>query len=160
MHLSSVPVRKPRCSLAGTIKPPFCETTSASTREGNNTPKIGSINSFSKSEFANPHHLKGLANSNHVLSAFTVPLLPGPRRQLFGVNPHQYWLPAHDGNFGGYGLHPRLTLSCDTRKRCQLAIPKNTAKQRSTSTIESTPICPKVGPIFSRLRVMVLSSMT
>ncbi len=76
-QLRPVPVRKPACRLAGTIKPPFCETTSASTREGNNTPKIGSINSFSKSEFANPHHLKGLANSNHVLSAFTVPLLPG-----------------------------------------------------------------------------------
>ncbi|RMT34474.1 hypothetical protein ALP51_200146 [Pseudomonas savastanoi] len=68
-QLRPVPVRKPACRLAGTIKPPFCETTSASTREGNNTPKIGSINSFSKSEFANPHHLKGLANSNHERSS-------------------------------------------------------------------------------------------
>ncbi|MEQ4192420.1 hypothetical protein ABNM11_27780, partial [Pseudomonas syringae] len=27
-------------------------------------------------------------------------------KQLFGVNPHQYWLPSHDGNFGGSGLQP------------------------------------------------------
>ncbi|MEQ4203656.1 hypothetical protein ABNM51_28735, partial [Pseudomonas syringae] len=25
---------------------------------------------------------------------------------LFGVNPHQYWLPAHDGNFWDSGLQP------------------------------------------------------
>ncbi|SPE17172.1 hypothetical protein PSCFBP2116_P300065 (plasmid) [Pseudomonas syringae] len=48
VHLSPVPVCKPACSLAGTIKPPFCETTAASTKEGNNTPKIGTINSFSE----------------------------------------------------------------------------------------------------------------
>ncbi|RMR14389.1 hypothetical protein ALP90_01325, partial [Pseudomonas amygdali pv. ulmi] len=27
-------------------------------------------------------------------------------KQLFGVNPHQYWLPAHDGNFWDSGLQP------------------------------------------------------
>ncbi|WP_146099914.1 hypothetical protein [Pseudomonas syringae group genomosp. 3] len=25
---------------------------------------------------------------------------------MFGVNPHHYWLSAHDGNFGGYSLKP------------------------------------------------------
>ncbi|WP_238595797.1 hypothetical protein, partial [Pseudomonas savastanoi] len=27
-------------------------------------------------------------------------------KQLFGVNPHHYWLPAHDGNFWDSGLQP------------------------------------------------------
>ncbi|WP_216597190.1 hypothetical protein, partial [Pseudomonas amygdali] len=38
------------------------------------------------------------------------PLLPGPRKQLFGVNLHQYWLPVHDGNFWDYGLQPQAPL--------------------------------------------------
>ncbi len=29
-------------------------------------------------------------------------------KPLFGVNPHQFWFPAHDGKFGGSGLQPRL----------------------------------------------------
>ncbi|MBN4174355.1 hypothetical protein GSU75_01560 [Pseudomonas savastanoi pv. phaseolicola] len=53
VHISPVPVRKPACRLAGTIKPPFDETASASTTEGNNAPKSGAINSFCKSKFAN-----------------------------------------------------------------------------------------------------------
>ncbi|KPX22587.1 hypothetical protein ALO71_200142 [Pseudomonas amygdali pv. dendropanacis] len=29
-------------------------------------------------------------------------------KQLFGVNPHPYWLPNHDGNFWDSGLQPRF----------------------------------------------------
>nr|WP_135005351.1 hypothetical protein [Pseudomonas syringae] len=31
-------------------------------------------------------------------------------KQMFGVNPHHYWLSAHDGNFGGSGLQPLYVL--------------------------------------------------
>ncbi|WP_221035108.1 hypothetical protein, partial [Pseudomonas syringae group genomosp. 3] len=73
-----VPSRKPPCCLDGSIKPPFYETASASTTEGNNAPKIGAINSFCKSKFANPHHLTGKANSNHALRWFRFHCSPPP----------------------------------------------------------------------------------
>ncbi|MDT3242107.1 hypothetical protein QNL30_15795 [Pseudomonas amygdali pv. morsprunorum] len=31
---------------------------------------------------------------------------------MFGVNPHHYWLPAHDGNFWGSGLQPHVLQQC------------------------------------------------
>lgn len=41
-----------------------------------------------------------------------------------------------------------------------LAMPKNTAKQRSTSTIASESMCPKAGPSLSRFIVIALSTIT
>ncbi|WP_223810075.1 hypothetical protein, partial [Pseudomonas savastanoi] len=39
-------------------------------------------------------------------------------KQLFGVNPHQYWLPAHDGNFWDSGLQPLLKKNgCQAEER-------------------------------------------
>ncbi|WP_205609181.1 hypothetical protein, partial [Pseudomonas savastanoi] len=42
--------------------------------------------------------------------------------QLFGVNPHQYWLSAHDGNFWDSGLQPLsgafAVLRCIARQHC------------------------------------------
>jgi len=43
---------------------------------------------------------------------------------------------------------------------CYFAIPKNTARQRSTSSRVSAPMRPKTGPSLSRLTVMALSTMT
>lgn len=66
------------------MKPPFYETVSVNTTEGNNTPKSGAINSFCKSKFANPHQLTGKVNSNHALRWFSVPLLPEPLVEGYG----------------------------------------------------------------------------
>ncbi|KPB54042.1 hypothetical protein ALP18_200350 [Pseudomonas amygdali pv. myricae] len=38
-------------------------------------------------------------------------------KQLFGVNPHQYWLPAHDGDFWNSGLQPQKLGAVHRRRR-------------------------------------------
>lgn len=47
-----------------------------------------------------------------------------------------------------------------SKRRTHLAIPRNTARQRSTSTIASALIRPKAGPTLSRFTVMALSAIT
>ncbi|WP_218962280.1 hypothetical protein, partial [Pseudomonas syringae] len=42
-------------------------------------------------------------------------------KQLFGVNPYQYWLPAYDGNFWDSGLQPHTGVS----DSCLLAATSN-----------------------------------
>ena len=46
VYLSPVPACRPAFCLGSSIKPPFYETVTASTKEANNTPKSGAINSF------------------------------------------------------------------------------------------------------------------
>ncbi|RMR19153.1 hypothetical protein ALP90_102249 [Pseudomonas amygdali pv. ulmi] len=40
---------------------------------------------------------------------------------MFGVNPHQYWLPAHDGNFWDSGLQPHDRVIALKSGGCSIA---------------------------------------
>ncbi len=51
-------------------------------------------------------------------------------------------------------------VCCKTYVLRYLAMPKNTAKQLSTSTDAFASMCPKAGPTFFRFMVMALSTIT
>ena len=56
----------------------------------------------------------------------------------------------------------RVHLPCEKIRQgyeVHFAIPKNTARQRSTSTSVLASMCPKVAPTLLRFTVMILSTM-
>ncbi|RMW05010.1 hypothetical protein ALO99_200114 [Pseudomonas coronafaciens pv. porri] len=79
-------------------KTTFYDIASASATVGDITLKSGAINSFRKSKFANPRTLRGLANSNHALRWFSVPLLPTPPR-FWRVESYLEWSHAEQAYF-------------------------------------------------------------